>query len=1438
MNVEKKVLKRKLDKYKNAKKKLKQEPIKKVKKVEEKSQETSSEDSGSDREEINQTKEFVEDHEESREESCEESTKEEINKVEVTSLSKSNKKTILSDVKFSSFKDKINDKLLKQISTMGFERMTHIQAQTIPSLLEGKDILGAAKTGSGKTLAFLVPAIELLHKLDWKSYNGTGVIVISPTRELSLQTYGVLTELLENNSSLSHGLIMGGSNRAAEAQKLEKGVNILVATPGRLLDHLRNTKDFHYKNLKALIIDEADRILDIGFEVEMHSILKMLPRKRQTMLFSATHSPKVDELVKEALHANPIKVGLEEQMYWEEHATVEGLEQGYVVAPSEKRFLLLFTFLKKNRNKKVMVFFSSCASVKFHTELLNYIDIPVQSIHGKQKQQKRTSTFFSFCEAETGILLCTDVAARGLDIPAVDWIVQFDPPDDPREYIHRVGRTARGDAGTGHALLILRPEELGFLRYLKQAKVTLNEFEFSWNKVANIQLQLEKLINENYYLNKSAKEAYKGYIRAYDSHSLKQIFDISTLDLLKVSKSFGFSAPPYVDLPITNKNKGRERVQDKYKMGRKRTRKLFIKKNSNAYLESIARDRDTKKMDKIIYNFITKFKNKKFGNDDLESFCDAFMTSDGISKRLLEFYNFPDNTRLIMEKCKNMDKKTKKLTEIIFKKTCCVVYGLDFIGNKESKKRIKEYVKLLKMKYNCDIDFSKLNIKDLYDEYNNVMANEISDPSGDEDLNLNDDNKETKTNSQSSRNLSEENESFTSDEEVWVDEVIDVLEGFGENGFPITEYWNSYNLMKRSMEDLSNHHANSDNGNRDCLSDSNFSEKDDAETDIEFEEDSSNRYGDFGSHDSLSYAYGLEHNNESSNDGSVDNSNQFANTVDVFEKGQLMDIMTDDENFLPSKDPTPTSNSDKSSKDSLTKDAQNERQFVYDLIDDISIVEDKPRNYDKYNLNDSNMGVSSCYKIGMDNNKEYDCLTLKDDQYSDVPKDDDDPEYSNAIYNERSHSGLDGEQNFETGYSTAKHTIEYSSGDVREHSNKNTDKTELQNDIINASNLIEENVEETSKHEHQAEPHEDIFSYNTANIVTKTRVSEFSGEANFYNETTSQDRVDVQNSQKSFDESDDEQQGLPKEFYRKEASESPKHIYKKEVSGLSVLKRRRHLPKEYVSKRRCKSRSSSHQLEKKYSRAHRYSRDYDYRSNSNRYNNRMNNDNELNHHDVRSDRTIYSKLPSVLQTNPKGGEFEEATIRQIVPPSPDRRGKSDSSDEDIQFVKYLNLQEKFKNIGTWNIEYEKEYKEFIEDKRSRIEEWFGNALGLTQIQSKYTMMYFESYLKYLIIKLIGEGKNSSDAKKISLKTLYHVHLYLRNKPAGQKFLQTEILSGKTSPKVLSTYDYDYFTEKKEDFARDEIIFNEHLERNPALITYPCKKCASVHYQGESCQNKY
>ena len=310
----------------------------------------------------------------------------------------------------------LSEKTMKAIEDMKFEKMTEIQQRGIPPLLAGRDVLGAAKTGSGKTLAFLIPAVEMLSSLRFKPRNGTGVIVVSPTRELALQIFGVARELMAHHSQ-TYGIVIGGANRRAEAEKLAKGVNLLIATPGRLLDHLQNTQGFVFKNLKALIIDEADRILEIGFEDEMRQIVKILPKdERQTMLFSATQTTKVEDLARISLRPGPLYINVDHQ---KEHSTVEGLEQGYVVCDSDKRFLLLFSFLKRNLKKKIIVFFSSCACVKYHAELLNYIDLPVLDLHGKQKQQKRTNTFFEFCNAKQGTLICTDVAARGLDVSLI-----------------------------------------------------------------------------------------------------------------------------------------------------------------------------------------------------------------------------------------------------------------------------------------------------------------------------------------------------------------------------------------------------------------------------------------------------------------------------------------------------------------------------------------------------------------------------------------------------------------------------------------------------------------------------------------------------------------------------------------------------------------------------------------------------------------------------------------------------------------------------------------------------------------------------------------------------------------------------------------------------------------------------------------------------------
>ncbi|CAI7721323.1 ATP-dependent RNA helicase HAS1, putative [Plasmodium vivax] len=451
------------------------------------------------------------------------------------------KETFYSQTKFEDLD--ICEALKKGLKELNFVTLTEIQAKCIPHFLNGKDILGAAKTGSGKTLAFLVPSINILYNIKFLPKNGTGVLIISPTRELCLQIYQVCKDLCKYIPQ-TNGIIIGGMSRNEEKKKFIHGINILIATPGRLLDHMQNTKEFIYKNLISLIIDEADRLLQIGFEEEINLIVKRLPKKRQTALFSATQTTKVENLIRLSLQ-KPIFIEVTTKI-----ATVERLQQGYALVDEDKRFLLLFTFLKRNISKKIMVFFNNCMSVQFYNDLLNYIDIPTFCIHGKKKQNKRLKSFSEFSAAQSAILLCTNVAARGLDIPNVNYIIQYDPPDDSKEYIHRVGRTCRGKDSSGSAIIFLMKHELKFLNYLKFYNIPINQFAYDPSKLINVQSHIESIVTKNFHLHKMAREAFKSYLNGYITYALKDVFDVNNLNLLLTSKNFGLEAPPKVDLNL------------------------------------------------------------------------------------------------------------------------------------------------------------------------------------------------------------------------------------------------------------------------------------------------------------------------------------------------------------------------------------------------------------------------------------------------------------------------------------------------------------------------------------------------------------------------------------------------------------------------------------------------------------------------------------------------------------------------------------------------------------------------------------------------------------------------------------------------------------------------------------------------------------------------
>ena len=458
-----------------------------------------------------------------------------------------------SDKKFCEMK--LTKTTVDCLKNQGFITSTEVQEKVIPIAKKGKDIMCTAKTGSGKTLAFLIPAMEMLIRTDFQQSQGVGIIIITPTRELALQIYDVAKELL----FLAHkkcGVIIGGGYRKKEAKKLIRGVNLLIATPGRLLDHLNNTVGFKYNNLCMLIIDEADAILKNGFEEELIQILKILPKERQTMLFSATLSKKIENLGLLSLN-NPTYIQLKINPE-SNNNNLQNLDQGYLIIEGNLKFIFLYAFLKKNLNQKIMIFFNSCSEVQFFSYLLNYIGIEVMSISGDLKQINRETIYREFFNLEKGILICTDIAQRGLDFPEVDWIVNYDLPLSVDEYLHRVGRTARGPNSHGKSLLILLPNEIDLLERIKEKNIIMKEYEFKKEKLMDIQQKYELLISSNPALENLTIEAYKNYIFSYmysknNSKDNKQ--NIENIDKAKLIKSFGLKEIPFIKLKnISNKN--------------------------------------------------------------------------------------------------------------------------------------------------------------------------------------------------------------------------------------------------------------------------------------------------------------------------------------------------------------------------------------------------------------------------------------------------------------------------------------------------------------------------------------------------------------------------------------------------------------------------------------------------------------------------------------------------------------------------------------------------------------------------------------------------------------------------------------------------------------------------------------------------------------------
>ena len=372
-------------------------------------------------------------------------------------------------VKFSDFP--ISKKTLLGLQEAQYRQPTEIQRQTVGFALQGKDVLGAAKTGSGKTLAFLIPVLECLYRQQWSSVDGLGVLIISPTRELAYQTFKVLRKVGKNHE-FSAGLVIGGKELKSEAERIHL-TNIVICTPGRLLQHMDETATFHASDLHMLVLDEADRILDMGFADTLNAILENLPKSRQTLLFSATQTKSVKDLARLSLK-DPEYVWVHEKAKFSTPAT---LEQSYVVCELHQKVNMLYSFMRSHLKKKIIVFFACCKEVQFLFRAFCRLrpGISILALHGKQHQMKRVEVYNDFLRKQNAVLFATDIAARGLDFPSVNWVLQFDCPEDTDTYIHRVGRTARYKEG-GEALLLLLPsEEKGMVGQLQEKKVPINK---------------------------------------------------------------------------------------------------------------------------------------------------------------------------------------------------------------------------------------------------------------------------------------------------------------------------------------------------------------------------------------------------------------------------------------------------------------------------------------------------------------------------------------------------------------------------------------------------------------------------------------------------------------------------------------------------------------------------------------------------------------------------------------------------------------------------------------------------------------------------------------------------------------------------------------------------------------------------------------------------
>lgn len=348
-----------------------------------------------------------------------------------------------------SFKDLgVCDQLIEACDNLGWKHPSKIQAEAIPHALEGKDLIGLAQTGSGKTGAFALPILQALLETPQAFF----ACVLSPTRELAIQIAEQF-EALGSGIGVKCAVLVGGVDNVQQSIALGKRPHIVVATPGRLLDHLSNTKGFSLRTLKYLVLDEADRLLNEDFEKAIDELLSVIPRERNTYLYSATMTKKVRKLQRACLR-NPVKIEAASK-----YSTVDSLKQQYLFVPAKHKNCYLVYILTEKSGSTSMVFTRTCDSTGLLAQMLRNLGLRAIPISGHMTQAKRLGALNKFKAGECNILVCTDVASRGLDIPSVDMVINYDIPSNSKDYIHRVGRTARAGR-SGVAISIVSQYEL------------------------------------------------------------------------------------------------------------------------------------------------------------------------------------------------------------------------------------------------------------------------------------------------------------------------------------------------------------------------------------------------------------------------------------------------------------------------------------------------------------------------------------------------------------------------------------------------------------------------------------------------------------------------------------------------------------------------------------------------------------------------------------------------------------------------------------------------------------------------------------------------------------------------------------------------------------------------------------------------------------------